>query len=85
MTRPLTPFDQPGDTGIVAVTAEITLDGTRYSHTEGVTAHSWRTGGDDFREMVRTTARDCLGHGLVRELPVTITDPPADEEGAPCA
>lgn len=80
----MTATPTPPDMGLVAVTAEITIGDIRYSHTEGVAAHSWRTGGDDFREMVRATARAGLGHCLVRELPVTITDPPADEEGAPC-
>lgn len=86
MTTTPAPFNPDAVLGIVSVTAEITIGETRYSHTEGVSAHSWRNGGEDFRDMVRATARDRLGHCLVRELPVTITDPPAeDEEGAPCA
>jgi hypothetical protein len=69
---------------VVAVTATITLDGVRYSYTEGVSSHIWTTGGEDFRDMVRTTARDRLGLTLARELPVTVTDPPADEDTTPC-
>jgi hypothetical protein len=70
--------------GIVPVTATITIDGVRYSHTEGVSADSWTNAGEDFRDAVRATARDRLGHCLTRELPVTIIEPGADEDGTPC-
>jgi hypothetical protein len=77
------PFDPDAVLGIVSVTAAITLGEVRYSHTEGVSAHHWRDGSEEFRDMVRATARDRLGHCLVRELPVEITEPPANEDATP--
>lgn len=68
---------------IVPVTATITIDGVRYSHTEGVSSDNWTNGGDEYRDMVRTTVRDRLGLCLARELPVTVTDPQHDEDGTP--
>jgi len=59
---------------ITTVTAAITIDGVRYSHTEGVSTQAWEAGGDHFRELVRSGARDRLGLHLAEQLPVTLTE-----------
>lgn len=67
--------DPPPDPHAIAtVTAAITIDGTRYSHTEGVSAYSWTTAGDHFRDMVRAQARSRLGQHLADQLPITLTE-----------
>lgn len=75
----MTTTNTPDDWGVLPVTAAIEIDDVRYSHTEGVSALIWQTGGDDFRAFVRETALDRLGAHLARSLPVTITDPPDRE------
>ena len=67
----------------VAITAEIEIDGVRYSHTYGIPARSWAVADEHMRKVFRDGAREGLAQHLAATLPIEITVHGAAEEPTP--